>query len=234
MHAFGPRSGTAEAWQQELVLALRLRDVPGRRIGEVLAEVEAHCADSGQSPAEAFGDPQAYAAQATPAGRRLPVRSWFPQAVATPLGVVALLEGTVAVVDGVRAALTAGGLLSVLATVVMVAAVVLRFDDVVRRPWRSWLAISLAFVVVTVLPALLPAVVVTLPAQPLIAAGLLLLLAAWWRPGGAGGRVDLVVDPRTGSPAPLPRAAEVALQVLRWGLPAVLLVAVLLVVLVPA
>ena len=233
MSAFGPRQGTAAAWQQELVLALRLRDVDGRRIGEVLAEVEAHCADSGQSPAEAFGDPEAYAAEVTPAGRRLPVRSWLPQAVATPLGVVALLEGTAALVDGGDAALTAGGLLSLLATVVMVAAVVLRFDDVVRRPWRSWLAISVAFAGVIVLPVLLPAVVVTLPARPLLVAGLL-LLAAWWRPGGASSDADRVVDPRTGTAVPLPPAAEVALRVLRWGLPVVLLGAVLLVVLVPA
>jgi hypothetical protein len=80
---------------------------------------------------------------------------------------------------------------------------------------------------------LLPGVVVTLPGPPLLVAGVL-LRGVWWRPGGASSSDDLVVDPRTGSAVPLPRAAEVALRVLRWGLPAVLLGAVLLVLLVPA
>jgi hypothetical protein len=51
------------AWQNAFVAELRLRDVPGRAIGDALAEVEAHCADSGQDAGTAFGEPMAYAAQ---------------------------------------------------------------------------------------------------------------------------------------------------------------------------
>ena len=43
------------AWRDELVLALRLRDASGARIGEVLAEVDEFCADSGQDALTAFG-----------------------------------------------------------------------------------------------------------------------------------------------------------------------------------
>ncbi|MDG4797414.1 hypothetical protein [Micromonospora sp. WMMD1082] len=49
------------AWREDFVVELRLADVPGDRIGDALATVDAHCADSGQSAAEAFGDPVAYA-----------------------------------------------------------------------------------------------------------------------------------------------------------------------------
>lgn len=51
-----------EAYCDKLLLALRMRDVPGDRIGEVLAEVEAHLAETGEDPVEAFGPPATYAA----------------------------------------------------------------------------------------------------------------------------------------------------------------------------
>ena len=36
-------------WAEAFLLELRLRGVGGRRIGAALAEVEAHCAESGES-----------------------------------------------------------------------------------------------------------------------------------------------------------------------------------------
>ncbi|MBD8605656.1 hypothetical protein IFT73_02205 [Aeromicrobium sp. CFBP 8757] len=61
MSADHPRSD----YQQRLVLALRLKDVPGDRIGEIVAEVESHVADTGEDPTDAFGTPKAYAASLT-------------------------------------------------------------------------------------------------------------------------------------------------------------------------
>ena len=49
-------------WIEELVIALRLRDVRGDAIGDAAAAVESHCAESGETPHEAFGDPHDYAA----------------------------------------------------------------------------------------------------------------------------------------------------------------------------
>lgn len=224
--------GLAAAWRQDLVLALRLRDVPGVRIGEVLAEVEAHCADSGQGPGEAFGDPDAYAAELAPAPGASWVRVWLPQAVATPLGVLALLSGADTSVHGGRPAVTVGGLLSLLVTVALVVVVVQRLNSIVRHGWWVWLGLSTSFVALTALPALLPAELTTLPARPVLVTGVLLLTAAWWRPGHAVATVDEVVDPRTGAPTrPVPRWA---MHLLRWFFPAALLVAVALVILVPA
>ena len=50
-------------YQQQLLLALRLRDVPGPRIAEALAEVESHVVDTGEDALDAFGRPDDYAAQ---------------------------------------------------------------------------------------------------------------------------------------------------------------------------
>lgn len=52
-------------YRDDLILALRMRDVPGERIGEIVAEVESHVADSGEDPWDAFGAPEEYAASVT-------------------------------------------------------------------------------------------------------------------------------------------------------------------------
>ena len=46
-----------DEWRDDLLIELRARAVPGRRIGELIAEVDAHCTDSGLDPAEDFGTP---------------------------------------------------------------------------------------------------------------------------------------------------------------------------------
>jgi hypothetical protein len=56
-----PLTATDQAWCDDLLLALRLRDVPGPRIGEVLAEVQSHVAETGEDPRQAFGSPKEYA-----------------------------------------------------------------------------------------------------------------------------------------------------------------------------
>lgn len=53
----------AETYRQELLLALRLRDLPGPHIAEALAELDSHLAETGEDPRQAFGPPREYAAQ---------------------------------------------------------------------------------------------------------------------------------------------------------------------------
>ena len=74
-----------ESYLAQLTLELRRRDVPGPRIGEVIAEIEAHVAESGEPPTEAFGAPPAYAETVAAAwhhraGRRSP---WLRHAACT-------------------------------------------------------------------------------------------------------------------------------------------------------
>jgi hypothetical protein len=54
-------STTVQGYCDELLLALRSRVVPGARIGEVLAEVQSHVAETGEDPRTAFGSPRDYA-----------------------------------------------------------------------------------------------------------------------------------------------------------------------------
>ncbi|MDP2710698.1 MAG: hypothetical protein Q8O56_05730 [Solirubrobacteraceae bacterium] len=53
--------GPTNSYETRLVLALRHRDVSGGRIGEVLAEVQSHLAESGERADDAFGSPEDYA-----------------------------------------------------------------------------------------------------------------------------------------------------------------------------
>lgn len=48
-------------WLDNFTLELRLQNVSGQDVGDALAHVESYCADSGETPAEAFGDPGQYA-----------------------------------------------------------------------------------------------------------------------------------------------------------------------------
>lgn len=52
-----------EKYRDELLVALRMHEISGERVGEVLAEVEAHVLETGEDPVEAFGQPREYAAQ---------------------------------------------------------------------------------------------------------------------------------------------------------------------------
>lgn len=47
---------------ENLTIQLRLLEVPGDRIGQILAEVETHVADTGLDAVDAFGEPGEYAA----------------------------------------------------------------------------------------------------------------------------------------------------------------------------
>ena len=69
-------NSTEQAWCDDLLLRLRLRDVPGARIGEVLAEVQSHVAETGEHPREAFGPPKEYAARVADALGAAPSRGW--------------------------------------------------------------------------------------------------------------------------------------------------------------
>src|SRR4051812_46273310 len=50
-----------DAYRQQLLFALRLHNVPAPRIGEAIAEVESHLAETGEDPVVAFGEPTEYA-----------------------------------------------------------------------------------------------------------------------------------------------------------------------------
>ncbi len=85
----------------------------------VPSRVDTHCADSGQTPTEAFGDPVTYVesliATHVPAakGPRERVGRPMAQVFTTMTGAFCVLSGAEGLAHGGRAALTAGQLLAV-------------------------------------------------------------------------------------------------------------------------
>ncbi|MDO5711987.1 MAG: hypothetical protein Q4P32_09660, partial [Micrococcales bacterium] len=134
-------------WAGDFVVTLRLRDVAGSAIGSALAEVDAHCADSGQDARSAFGDPTAYAesldfgAQARPLTRRELARPVLTAAVGA-VGMLATLWGDEALRHGRGVVLTVGMFVGL--AVLAAALAWLWFDTdrvlrlLVRRPLWGW------------------------------------------------------------------------------------------------
>ncbi|MDT0529435.1 hypothetical protein RM555_10595 [Micromonospora sp. DSM 115977] len=91
-----------QKWCDDFVIELRLRDVPGPVIGEHLGEVEAHCAETGETPSEAFGDPTDYARRLHESGSPAPVSGVWKITVLSAAQVLAMLVGTAAVAPWAR------------------------------------------------------------------------------------------------------------------------------------
>ena len=127
-------------WAEAFLLELRLRGVDGRRIGSALAEVEAHCAESGESAREAFGDPGAYAADLA---HTLPV---VTVDVRRELGTSALGLGgmllTLAAVGawqtGARVGVTSGMAMVLVLVLVGTTLIVSRAEQLLRAVVRHW------------------------------------------------------------------------------------------------
>lgn len=95
-----------DTYRQRLLVELRRRGVPGDRVGEAIAEVESHVAESGEDPVTAFGEPDAYAERLSeslhlPAGRA---------GRAGPGGRTGLANAVVAAVSFAAAGLIGGAL----------------------------------------------------------------------------------------------------------------------------
>ncbi|SDJ30457.1 Uncharacterized membrane-anchored protein [Nonomuraea maritima] len=90
-----------QKYRNELMLALRLHDISGERVGEVLAEVESHVQETGEDPRAAFGSPKEYAAKVV---AQLDTRSGKPAPVPDTLGKLAVgvlsFTGTMALIRG--------------------------------------------------------------------------------------------------------------------------------------
>lgn len=102
-------------WREDFIMAMRMQDASGEQIGDALATVDAHCAESGESAEVAFGDATGYATTLVPepaAGSRL--GSSF--VVGALMGLLGLLMVPRAVDDwaaGTQFAVTLGDMVAV-------------------------------------------------------------------------------------------------------------------------
>ena len=171
-------------WATAFLLELRLRGVAGHHIGAALAEVDAHCAESGESAQDAFGDPVAYAvalelpvAPEQGAARRSDHVAWALGLA----GMLTTLEAVGAWQRGTAVDVTTGGV-AVLGLVVVGAVLLVRnADRLLRAMVDHWWVAAAGMVVPLVLfvGALLlgTQVVARVPWTPVLGAGLVLLVA---------------------------------------------------------
>jgi hypothetical protein len=190
-----------ETYVNQLVLALRMRDVPGERIGQVIAEVEAHVAESRETPVDAFGSAEEYADRVSAAldrhGTKRHNQARRAMLIGWPITLAAMLvtDGVAGLAFDRRIELTAGkvllfGLLP--PTAVYLVQLIGRRE---RPSWPAGLGVALIFAGVFSVPLLLPQpVLATYPAWSALTAGA--LFAAGTIPWAL--RPDLIIDPRDG------------------------------------
>ncbi len=187
----------AREYCDALETALRTRDVPGPRIGAVLAEVRAHLADSGEDPGEAFGPPDAYAAALTAVRDPEPLR----RRVATVLRLLALGLGTWWLVTGVSDLVTGDrpsfGLLPLTLLLAALGAAPWLADQVTSTSRAAVVRVSIAFALgwaalVGLLVVAGEVATVEVPATVPAVVGGVLAVAGWF---GGPALVDPVVDP---------------------------------------
>ncbi|QDW63875.1 hypothetical protein [Oerskovia sp. KBS0722] len=240
-----------EEWAEAFVIELRLLDVPGAALGAALAEVESHCAESGEPAAEAFGDPVAYARSldlpVEPDGRWEVVKVLGPTS-AQFLGLLLLGWGGSAVVLAGRAGEVApsvdvtAGMIAMIA--VFGAAILLfyRFSStvlrrVMERPVASFFALAGCMAVLVAVPVLLDGVLVTLPAWPVAVSGGLVLAAGtvWGAVQARRGTLDdPIVSPLPGEQQDVPaRRSRLLSATVTWIVPAFALVSLALLWLLP-
>ncbi len=236
-----------DEWRDSFLLELRMRKVPGARIGEALAEIETHCADSGQSPGEAFGDPVAYA-QALAHSLRAEAAGgtgspWLRYGLSwrNGLGAFAILGGILSLLEGIDAvAHTTPGVVTAgqITSTVVCSLLALALPGLIVGSGRQGSKGKFVAVVVAgFYAAMAPQIFWTRPVLHtsgwvLLGTALVLLVLAWRLMLAGRIRGDRVVDPRTGrEPFKLPRhvlAVAVVAPIV------VLLGVVLLTVLLPA
>ncbi|HOF63026.1 MAG TPA: hypothetical protein PLL54_01885 [Dermatophilaceae bacterium] len=121
------KTSLPQSWSIPFAMTLRSRGVSGDAIGAALREVESHCAEIGQSPVDAFGDPVEYAATLAAESPAAPGEKLVSALAPTALGLAGLMLTTPTVEAwrrGTAVAVSAGLCLSFVATLLVVVALV--------------------------------------------------------------------------------------------------------------
>jgi hypothetical protein len=220
----GATPGVDRAWADAFVLELRLADVPGRLIGDALAEVASHCADSGETPDDAFGDPVRYARSlGLPAGPDVPTPSLgtaVPWVVQT-LGLLLVAVAAPSLADAEPFGVTTGHgavavlLAGALATLPRWGSPLLRL--VVRRPVVAWLVVMAQVGLLVAAMVLLDGVVARVPSGVAVSVGgAALVVGTLWIIAAARLAVPLD-DPVTAPLEPAGPRGSLGAAALRYG-----------------
>ncbi|MGW6131369.1 hypothetical protein ACWFNE_15220 [Cellulomonas sp. NPDC055163] len=223
------------AWRDELVLALRERDVSGADIGDALAHVESFCADADQGAVEAFGPAREYAASLRlPSGSPTPTtglalsRSTLLRYAAGMLAVALVGMSAASWARDEPLRLGAPHLAVALVALASLGLLVRHLGAFVRwcteRTWLAWVAVQVGAWLAVGLGFLaahgLPAVAVAVPAAPLtvVAAAVLVVPALVAQLRGSLDDADVLTSPLE-DPAVVRRRSRRADTLLTWALP---------------
>ena len=213
-----------EEWVDDVIFELRLRDVAGARIMEILTEAEQHCVETGESPVEAFGPAETYAAsfdfegQERAAGSSLTL--YIACGIAILFGFLTVTRHAGDLVAGGTATIDVGGVAAILMVVAIFGTVNLWLRAVIEGSWligvlgmAGWFA---AYIALQVWGG---PVIASPPALAVVAVGAVLLL------GGALAMTHLTLrDPqdlltRPGADAGRDRAFDRSQLIAIWILP---------------
>lgn len=213
-------------WVEEFVVEQRLLGVPGERVGDALATVEAHLVDTGESASQAFGPAAAYARELAAqegSGERGISPAVTVSAVAGLVGLILLPRAVAAWLPGSGVPVSAGDLVGLALIAVLTAVVLAAADTVLRviieRPVLGFLAGPVLVVVLVVVFLTWRAPIAVLPVLPVVLVGVVALVVSTVVSARASARErpDLVVDP-TGRSAGSERVARLTSVWLMPGL----------------
>ncbi|WP_066583104.1 hypothetical protein [Cellulomonas timonensis] len=218
-------------WRDDFILTLRHRDATGAQIGDALAQVESYCAESNETAGEAFGDAREYAQSlpfppSTESGTNMS-RAQLLRLGASLAGMLVTITAASGWASGTNPSLTLGLAVSIPLVLGLAAAIVRMVDAPHRSTWRLAATLMAAFAAVGAAQIALDQTLVTVPAAPLLAAGLALLLTPPCWEAIRGGRVepDVITGPFD-DPEDVRRRNARAAALIPWILPAMTVPAV--------
>lgn len=202
-------------WTSKFLIELRLQGVSGQDIGVALAEANSHCAESGESAAAAFGDPEEYAKSlqlpASPAQNSEAVRSAVLPTVVQLAGMFAVQATAAPLAKDERLLEITWGLLGSVAATATIVLLLAHFTPALLRriamakAWKVAVVLAGCFIFAAAAGAL-PVILLSntaaqVPAWAILAAGIAVLSAgAIWDYRSAYLKdMDLIAQPDAGS-----------------------------------
>ncbi|PQZ89027.1 hypothetical protein CQ018_15860 [Arthrobacter sp. MYb227] len=124
-------------WLEALTLELRIHNIPGVKIGDTLATVKEHLADSGESAQVAFGSPAEYATHiaASTTTQNVSLKGTITRSAVGLIAFLAFTQATVPWVAGEALRLGVAQVAWLALPVVAALSVPLLFDKLLRNFW---------------------------------------------------------------------------------------------------
>ncbi|WP_420174727.1 hypothetical protein [Luteococcus sp. OSA5] len=201
---------TDKQWLDEMIIELRLRNVRGPAIGDAVAAVETHCAESGESASEAFGHPREYArALEFPAGQIAHTAPAQSVCLMSPIAIglvgLYLVPGIVLALFTHEPVAVKWGDIATLALMAVVVVLLARVPGVLRAIMQRWINAALilggGITLLTMTQVLLDVTAFRVPLWLAAVVCLVALAASVMRMRHTiDTEQDLIIDPRTRRP----------------------------------